>query len=225
MKDMRRFRHLVRRARPLAFWAVAGLSLLVAHDLVILAQVGPGAELSRALRSGAHDYWGAASAALLLIGLLAAAVVAYRVHRLRRTAGRLQAVPEHRSRRKFAARIPGLWLRLFAVVAVGFTVQENLEHFVGHAHVLGAGALIGPEYPLALPVIGLITLLAAAITALAVVVERELVTAIALALASARRRAPRTLRRAPLRDAVRQLSVLARLGAGRAPPSLLFVPC
>ena len=208
---------LRRRIRPLAFWALAGVSLLVAHDAVIFVQVGPGAELSRALRSGGHDYWGVASGLLLLAGLLGALVSGIRIRRLRHAAGRLNATPRLRGRR-LAARIPGMWLRLFTVVAIGFTVQENVEHLVDHSHLIGTGALLGPEYPLALPILGLITLLAAVGAALVVSVERELVSAIATALAGIRRRAPRSLRRPPTDDAPSRLPVLARRGAGRAPP-------
>ena len=54
--------------------------------------------------------------------------------------------------RRFAA----IWLRLLAVVAIGFVIQENVEHVIAHGHAPGLGALLGPEYPLALPVIGLV---------------------------------------------------------------------
>jgi hypothetical protein len=58
-----------------------------------------------------------------------------------------------------------LWLRLFLVVTVVFAVQENIEHAVHH-HGRGLGALWSREYPFALPVLALVTLVAAAVGAL-----------------------------------------------------------
>ena len=69
-------------------------------------------------------------------------------------------------RRPFARRFAVAWLRLAAVVAVGFVIQENVEHSIIHGHAPGVGALLGPEYPLALPVIGLIGAIAASVAAL-----------------------------------------------------------
>ena len=81
MKPMR----LVRRLPPrLAFWALAAVALLVSHDATWLAQTGPGEALTSALRHGGHEYWGAASAALTLVGLAAAVWAGIRLHRLRR---------------------------------------------------------------------------------------------------------------------------------------------
>jgi hypothetical protein len=42
-----RIAHPITRIRgPFAFWAAAGVALLVSHDAIYLAQVGPGAGLA-----------------------------------------------------------------------------------------------------------------------------------------------------------------------------------
>lgn len=69
------------------------------------------------------------------------------------------------------------------LVAVAFALQENAEHLVGHGHGIGLGALIGPEYPLALPVLAAVTGLAATVIALARHHEGELLRRIATARA------------------------------------------
>ncbi|MGH2402539.1 MAG: hypothetical protein ACRDE6_07480, partial [Candidatus Limnocylindria bacterium] len=85
---------LIARIPPrLAFWALAGVALLVSHDAIFLVQVGPGESLVRTLRQAGHDYWGAASQALVVIGLLAAAGAGLRLWTLRRHAAALGAAP------------------------------------------------------------------------------------------------------------------------------------
>lgn len=58
---------------PICFWALAGLALLLSHDAVFAAQMGPGEALTRTLRTAGHDYWGVASVALATIGVAVAA--------------------------------------------------------------------------------------------------------------------------------------------------------
>jgi hypothetical protein len=194
------------------------LALLVAHDAVHLAQIGPGRALVDELRSAGHGYWGVASLALSAIAVAAAASSLIRLRRLRMRARVLGAVPA--SSPSFGRRFVAVWWRLAAVVAIGFALQENVEHLVAHGHAIGAGALLGPEYPLALPVIGLIAAVAAAFATVVADAHEALVAAIEDALRARLR---------PVRVAVRKSgsapatigSVLARPGAGRAPPLLL----
>lgn len=210
------------RARgPIAFWALAGVALLVSHDAVFLAQVGPGERLTAALRGAGHDYWGAASLVLVAIAALAALAVLTRLARLRRDAATLGVSgPAHRTR---LARLLPIWGRLAAIVIIGFAIQENAEHFVAHGHTIGVEALIGPEYPLALPVLGMVSFVAALGAALFIAAERAMVAAIVAALA-ARPRPGRVATRSPQRIATPIESVLARFLAGRAPPSMLHLP-
>ncbi len=199
----------------LAFWALAAVALFVSHDAIFLAQVGPGEPFARAVREAGHGYWGAVSFALAAIGLLAAAAASIRLRSLRRRAATLGAAAHRPGLRSLGA----VWLRLFAVVVIGFAVQENIEHYLTHLHAPGLGALLGPEYPLALPVIGLVTGMAAVAAAAFRGAEAELQAAIATALGRAFGHAPRSLPRPPARLWVARVSPLACSIAGRAPPS------
>ncbi len=205
------------RAR-LAFWALAGIGLLVSHDAVFLAQVGPGEELTRLLRGAGHDYWGAASAILVLVGVAAVVAAGLRLRGLGRHAHRLRATPKAGQR----ARLLPIWLRLMAVVTLGFAIQENLEHVLAHGHAIGAGALLGPEYPLALPIIAAITAVAALLATLVIGAEHALVEAIAAACHRSFGRVARSLR-SPVRLALTRRGVRATPGAGRAPPLVLTI--
>jgi len=205
---------------PIAFWALAGIALLISHDAIFLAQMGPGEALTRALRTAGHEYWSAASLALAAIGLLVATAVVHRFLRLRRRARELGAKRAGTHRSHFR-RLIITWARLLAVVAIGFVIQESIEHLAMHAHPLGLGALLGPEYPLALPVIGLISLISSVIVTFITGAERALLETIAAALRRVVSRAPRRIDRAPLRMAGPRIGILARAAAGRAPPRML----
>jgi hypothetical protein len=208
---------LIARVRgPVAFWAMAGVALLISHDAVLLAQVGPGHELARALREAGHEYWGIASLVLATIGVAAFAATLVRLRSLRRSVAALGADPAARSRP--ATRWLASWARLLAMVAIGFAVQENIEHLIGHSHAPGLGALIGPEYPLALPVIALITGLAAFVAAVLGQTEHALLAAIADAMRRILARAPRRTARPPMRLVPVLVAPLAGAWAGRAPP-------
>lgn len=204
---------------PIAFWALAGVALLVSHDVIFFVQYGPGESLTRALRDAGHAYWTAASLVLALAGLIAGATVAIRLHRLRGRARRLDATtkapPAGWGRRVLVA-----WARLFALVAIGFVLQESAEHLAMHGHAIGLGALIGPEYPLALPMLALVSLVAALIATVVTVVE--VVLEATIAAAAVQLRAPRRLIRPPLDLGLARVPILARAAAGRAPPSVLI---
>lgn len=213
----------VRLRQRVAFWVLAGVALLVSHDAIFLAQVGPGEALVHALRHATHDYWGAASLALIAVGLVVAVAVAIRMSWLQRRASALGARRVTVERRGYLGRVARIWLALFAAVVIGFLVQENLEHASGHGHLIGMSALLGPEYPLALPVIGLITLGSAFLGAAIGSAERALLAAIEAVLRHLVLRPPLRLTRAPLRLDASRRSALAGTSAGRAPPPW-FVP-
>jgi hypothetical protein len=202
----------------LAFWALAGAALFVAHDAIYLVQVGPGQSLVAVLRTAGHGYWAWASLALAIAAVVAGAWTWNRMRRLRKRARTLGTTP---AASPFARRFATCWWRLAAIVALGFLVQENIEHLVAHGHAPGLEALIGPELPMALPVIGLISALAATVAALVVRAHEALVIAIEAAL----RRPilpPRVAVRPPGRLLAAIGSVLAGQGAGRAPPSVVI---
>lgn len=201
-----------------AFWAMAGVALLASHDAIYAVQVGPGEALANVLRRAGHDYWGAASLALTLIGLVACGAAAVRLRRLGRRASTLPRVAAIEGQPTLRTRLPHLWVRLFAVVVIGFVLQENLEHALAHGHALGLGALFGPDYPLAIPVIAGVTLLAAIIAAFLVGRERRLLAMIAAATQAGRPRAPRAVPRPPLRLSLPRVAPMGGAVAGRAPP-------
>jgi hypothetical protein len=147
--------------------------------------MGPGQALTRALRDAGHGYWGLASTLLLVGAAIGAVIWVARIvvlwHLAAKSPGRLPG------RGSWRRRATAHWIRLFVLVALAFVVQENAEHLLSHGHAIGLGALIGPEYPLALPVLALVTGLAAAVTALVREHEAELLRRIAAARARVRR--------------------------------------
>ncbi len=206
--------------------AMLGLvSLAIAHDAIFAAQYGFGAAFARAMRDGGHDgYWPVFSMVAVVAATVLGLRAAVRLGRLRETdrATRLVAAAPRSRERGYRRELIGLWPPLFVLVAVAFAVQENVEHLAGHGHVIGLGALTGPEYPLALPVLALVTLAAAAIGALV----RWRITVLTARLAGrapvgrrrrlgARRPSPRWTDIAAIRA---HAWFLVRLDAGRAPP-------
>ena len=210
-----RIRTLVERIPGrVAFWVLAGVALFVSHDAIFLVQVGPGETLVRLLRQESHAYWGTASLGLACMGVAVAARTLLHLRALRRRAARLGLAPD-------GARPSGLvacWLRLAATVCLGFVIQENVEHYLGHRHVPGFAILIGPEHPLALPVIAMVSGVAALLASAVGGTERAIVHAIAAALRRPFGHAPSGVPRPPLRRSIPRISPLARAAAGRAPP-------
>ena len=217
MGDMRTVAPRGRLRAAISFWALAGIALLVSHDAVFAIQAGPGKALTDALRAGGHGYWGMASALIGAIGLIVGVFAVARLRRLRRRAQRLGVAPRA-SRR--AERVLRTWGSLFLLVAAGFLFQENLEHLAAHGHLIGTGALASPEYPLALPVIAAVTLVAGIVVGLLRSTESALVEAISSALAAFRGPGSPPAR-VTVNASVARASVLARLGACRAPPELV----
>ena len=209
----RRFRttHL---PASLTFLALAGVALLVSHDAIFLVQLGPGEGLVRVLRTAGHDYWGAATALLVATGLLVATATIVRLRSLRRHATALGTRAGRAS--GYGRRALRAWAVLLVVVAAGFFVQENVEHLLAHGHAIGLGALLSAEYPLALPVITVITGIAALVAALVSGAEQSLLAAIASAMKARHR--PSRVQSPPAMSRPRRPSVLSRPGASRAPP-------
>lgn len=205
----------LRGRRGVAFWLVAAACLLASHDLIYLVQLGPGRGLADALRDAGHAYWPILSAVIMAA---AAGLAARTTLRLRALGRRARELPR---RRRAPARIGPflrIWGRLLLVVGVAFLLQENAEHFVNHAHAPLLGALGGPEYPLALPLLAAITLLGAVVTVVVREQERTLLARIAGgALQLARSRGPQPRR--PLEPVrLRRMPILSRPDLSRAPP-------
>lgn len=206
---------LARIPSRLAFWALAGFALFISHDAIFLIQVGPGEALTRSLRGAGHDYWGIASLALAIAGAALVAGAWLRLRALRRRAAGLDMAAATVQ----PSRLLSTWLRLLATVAIGFLIQENVEHYLNHAHAPGLGVLIGPEYPLAIPVIAAITGMAALLATATGRTELRLLAVIAAAVLTRFGRAPRDLARPPQTLPEPRRSPLARYVASRAPPS------
>jgi hypothetical protein len=171
------------------------------------------------MRQAGHDYWGTASIGIAVAAGLVGVLTLRRLVLLRRHADEVGVSGAPRAHGRYPARVATTWFRLAIVVAVGFVVQENVEHALSHGHMPGIGALIGPEYPLALPVIVGITLVGGLVAAAITGVERALLARIAAA--GMRLRAPRLIGRRPLRVFVAAIDRRPRANAGRAPPTVL----
>ena len=212
--------------RSLRFVLLIAASLLVAHDGVYAAQYGVGARLAARMSASGHDgiYWplfsvlGATGAVAL--GLLAARELLL----LSRKVGALdsRSDPQRTAAPGYWRELANLWPRLFLLVTPLFVLQENVEHVLSHGHVIGIGALTGPEYPLALPVLVVVTLLLAALGGLV----RWRVAILRERLAAAHR-APREPTSAPrpvttawsiVAAEIAHRWILVRHDHGRAPP-------
>ena len=204
-----------RGRRNIAFWLVAAACLVAAHDLIYAVQLGPGRALADTLRVAGHGYWPLLSAAIAGGAIALVARTAWRIHGLRRRARGLRGPT---APRRGIGPVVRTWSRLLLVVGLAFVVQENVEHFVSHNHAPLLGALGGPEYPLALPVLAAITLLGALLASLVRDRERVLLARIAAGAAwSARDLAPFV--RHPLRTRAPRLDpVPDPPDLSRAPP-------
>jgi hypothetical protein len=151
---------------------LATVGLFIGHTAVYLVQYGPGSTFARAMSTGNHDgYW----LGFVIVATTGTVVLALRtVVRfwfLRSAAGQApgpdqpdplaaaSVAPSYRAVTVSLARI------LVPVLILGYAIQENLEHILGHGHVLGVGALVGPENPLAIPVLTAVALVLAIIGA------------------------------------------------------------
>jgi hypothetical protein len=233
-------RPAARAMRRIRFCLLALVAMFAAHDAVFLAEFGFGDTFATVMRQTGHDaYW---PAYMLLVGVAAgllAASAAFRIAHLRRRLAALvplgspgAAAPGAWARHvpisdapSYGREIVGLWTRLLAVVLVGFVLQENAEH-VSHGHLPGLGVLAGPENPLALPALVVVTLLLAALGALVrwriAVLQVRLTRAAAYGSRAAGLRA-----QLPAADwwiaatAVAHHWTIARQDPGRAPPLVL----
>lgn len=211
----------------LRFGALALASVWFAHDAVFAAEHGFGAGFAQAMTEGGHDgYWTVFTLAVGVAGTLLALWAAVRLTRLATALGSDRAVP-HRAgpaapTTTYRRELVGLWRPLLVVTATVFTLQENAEHLLGHGHLIGLGALAGPEYPLALPVLALVTLAAAAVGALVRWRIAVLEARLAGYLHRPRQRGLAASRPSPRWTHIAAIRAhawfLVRLDAGRAPP-------
>jgi hypothetical protein len=119
-------------------------------------------------------------------------------------------------------RVARIAARLFALALVGFLLQENAEHLIGHGHLPVLAPLFEGHYVVALPIFAAISTL---VGALAVMLSRRVaVLARALAVIShPALRAEHSFTPPPVPDLDGRRALLMRGGHGgrRAPPALL----
>lgn len=217
-----------RLLRALRFVALALVSVAVAHDAIFAAQYGVGSGFVRAMQAGGHDgYWPVFSVLVAVVAAVLGLRAAVRLGRPRGDSGRRGLTGPGRAgardgQPRYRTELARLWLPLSVVVTIAFAIQENLEHLAGHGHLIGLGALVGPEYPLALPVLVLVSLAAAALGALVrwriAVLEARFAGRLHVARSRglAARRPPR--RWADVAALRAHAWFVVRLDAGRAPP-------
>ncbi len=223
------------RALPwLRLLALLPLSLFLGHGAIFSIQYGFGDNLRTAMSAGGHDsYWLAFSIVITALTALYGAREGLRAIGLQRRLSRAEHGPlpagvtcDPETGGSWRREFRSIWPLLFLVTAIGFVVQENLEHLALGQTPHGIGSLIGTEHPFAVPVLALVSAAVAALGALVRWRVRILEARVERAIRDAASRRPRTHAFAPAREwphigSLRGLAwLLVRLQAGRAPPSV-----
>ena len=218
-------------------------SLLIGHETTYHVHHGWGAEFEHRMGALGHDaYWPALSLLVLSATIMLAFVTLVRLgelwlrsRALSRAEGRTVEAgggphptrPIRSAYRPvpFPRQLARLWALLFPLTALGFSVQENIEHAVAGKGLIWLGALAGHEYELALPVLALVTLLVATLGAAAHWKIATLEERVARALWERLLRPPRRALPPPGWWIVGALCALhwmrTRPGGVRAPPRVL----
>lgn len=209
----------VRLATRLRTWLLVAIALLISHDAAYVAQYGIGGEFSRAMTEQGHDgYWLGASLAATILGGIVLALGIRRLISLRRDASGLASVEGP----AYGQELSAIWIRLLPIVAMLFTVQENVEHVLTHGgHLVGLGPLLSN-----LPALAATTFVLAVVGAMV----RWHVRRLELRARAAQRPRPgRVVSTYPPREWTRLAAAVPhgwtinRPDAGRAPPTLLAV--
>ena len=201
------------------------VALLSAHTAIYVAQYGLGNRFAAAMANSGHDGWWVPASVIALgggvVALLSILGTMTRLETIARSTSRMRARRRETHGPPFWREVVTIWRRLRPAVTVAFAVQENLEHLAAHGHLLGLEALGGHEYPLALPVLALVTL---ALSWLGALVRWRIATLRAcVGTASQLRRRRLAAETAAGRwqivgDLAPRDWMSARLDAGRAPP-------
>ena len=110
-----------------------------------------------------HGYWPAFVIITLLAAVVGAGAAVTGVLRLHRLVHGLPAITPPPGQPRYMHEFAHLWPRLLLVVAGAFLLQENVEHLTAGRGLPGLWALSGPGYPLAIPVLVVVTGLLAAV--------------------------------------------------------------
>ena len=196
--------------------------MLVAHDAIFAAQYGLGPDRDDALAATAHGYWPAFVVVTLLAVAAGGGAAIAGVVRLQRLVRGLPATPTPPGR----TRVPPRGRPPLAAAPAGrrgaFLLQENVEHLAAGRGLPGLWVLSAPGYPLAIPVLVVVTGLLAAVGGWLQWHRETLVRRLRAAQSALARR--RHLSRVPHRRWALVAALLAhrwillRLDAERAPP-------
>ena len=119
------------------------------------------------MTAGGHDgYWSTFTTVALSGLLLLLLRSAWRLVELRRDTAGMCAIRASQPARAYGRELLRLWPPLFGTVAVAYLIQENIEHLLAQGHLAGFSPIVGAEAPLALPILGLVTLAFALVGAL-----------------------------------------------------------
>ena len=114
------------------------------------------------------DYWTWLTIVALVVAGAFAVVGIRRIGRLARAVRLLPATEgaaADGAPGSYLAELDHLWPRLFLAITILFTVQENLGFAAQGSAMNGAAILFCPEHPLAIPALGIVSLLFAAVGA------------------------------------------------------------
>ncbi len=221
-------------ARRASVWRIARLVVLLplvavlGHAAMYAARFGSGRGFAAAMTRGNHDgWWTVVAAGVIAIAGLVLAVEVVRMTRLsllarRHGRGGSQAPAAAAERFVYLREWTALWAVLFPAAAAIFVLQEELEHRAMGAAGHGVSILFGPEHPLALPILALVSGAVAAIAALIRWRVRLLERRIAFRVPAHRRRRSLVRPPAPGWSGLVARHAIGVLGlahdAGRAPP-------
>ncbi len=216
-----------RRARygQLAGFALLSLvALFAAHDAIYIAQFGIGGRYAVAMSSGGHDgYYVPASLMIAIAATVAGTLTVLRLGRLTIVAAAASARAPRRAfldvGPTYLGQLRGVWSRLFPVVVLLFSIQENLEAILAGRAAPGTDVLFGSGAGFVLPILTITTFLLAVVAAGIRWRTRILTARLRVRRQFAR---PVRLHRKPrwtdLADALARDWMIDRRDAGRAPP-------
>ena len=134
--------------RRFRFWALALLGLVIAHDAVYLAAYG--ARYHDAMSATGHGYWLTFALLALVVGGVPVGAALLGLVRLRASIWRLgrsrepdRGCGERSAGPSYLGELVGLLPRLFLVVVIGFTLQENAESILAGHGIPGLWVLAG----------------------------------------------------------------------------------
>jgi len=197
--------------------AIASLvALILAHHLMYLIAHGPGGNDAVMSTDGHDGYWPGWAAGVPIVGGLLAIVVGWQIRRLVHLRHPSPRAITDDGLRDYIRSMRYWWPRLLVSVTALFIVQENGEHLRLGLGSPGLSALGLGEYGLAMPVIAVLTVLVSAVLALIEWCRRSLLERSQGAARSVRLQGSRRSTATADRQLISLL--LARRGAGRAPP-------